>query len=85
MGGMEENMDYAMLANIMPTVNTDEPLLGEGKSSDNTAFTVFNDRALLEGHSSHNTVVTVFTDRALLEGHSSLNTVDSVVNYRALS
>ncbi|RUS89856.1 hypothetical protein EGW08_002386 [Elysia chlorotica] len=31
MGGMEENMDYAMLANIMPTVNTDEALLGEDR------------------------------------------------------
>lgn len=28
--GMDENMDYSMLANIMPTVNTDEALLGEG-------------------------------------------------------
>ncbi|GFS18148.1 nuclear factor 1 [Elysia marginata] len=31
MGGMDENMDYAMLANIMPTVNTDEALLGEDR------------------------------------------------------
>ncbi|XP_055884977.1 nuclear factor 1 X-type-like isoform X2 [Biomphalaria glabrata] len=28
---MDENMDYSMLANIMPTVNTDEALLGEDR------------------------------------------------------
>ena len=30
LSNLDENMDYSMLANIMPTVNTDEALLGEG-------------------------------------------------------